>query len=164
MRFTFEVEELAREVVARATVKGLTLGTAESCTGGLIGGALTAVAGASDAYLGGVVSYSNGLKTALLGVSEAAIAEHGAVSREVAEAMAEGARRRLGTDLAVSVTGIAGPGGGSADKPVGLVWIAVAGVETQAWCMHYGDVGRELVRNSTVGDALERLLEAMEDG
>ena len=163
MRFTFEVMELAKEVVAKATVKGLTVGTAESCTGGLIGGALTAVPGSSAAYAGGVVSYSNALKTELLGVPEGLFTGYGAVSGEVARAMAEGGRDRLGVDLAVSVTGIAGPGGGSEGKPVGTVWISVArGEETLAWKMGYGDVGREEVRGLTVRDALERVLGVME--
>ena len=142
-----------------ATVKGLTVGTAESCTGGLIGGALTAVPGSSAAYAGGVVSYSNALKTELLGVPEPLLASHGAVSEEVARAMANGALERLGVDVAVSVTGIAGPGGGSEGKPVGTVWIAVAEIETTlAWMMNYGDVGRDDVRELTVRDALERML------
>ena len=163
MRFTFEIIELAKEVVATATIKRLKVGTAESCTGGLIGGALTAVPGSSAAYTGGVVSYSNTLKTELLGVPEGLFTGYGAVSEEVARAMAEGARDRLGVDVAVSVTGIAGPGGGSEGKPVGTVWIAVAaGGETLAWKMGYGDVGREEVRGLTVRDALERVLGVME--
>ena len=162
MRFTFEVMELAKEVVATATVKGLTVGTAESCTGGLIGGALTAVPGSSAAYAGGVVSYSNAVKTELLGVSEHLFFGYGAVSEEVARAMAEGALERLGVDVAVSVTGIAGPGGGSKAKPVGTVWIAVAVAdETLVWRMGYGDVGREEVRRLTVREALERVLGMM---
>lgn len=162
MKPTFEVLELAKEVIATATAKGLTVGTAESCTGGLISGVLTAVPGASAAYFGGVVTYSNAMKTELLGVPEALFAGYGAVSEEVARAMAEGARKRLGVDVAVSVTGIAGPGGGSAAKPVGTVWIAVAGgEETLVWRMGYGDVGRDEVRELTVRDALERVLGAI---
>ena len=162
MKPTFEVLELAREVIATATAKGLTVGTAESCTGGLISGVLTAVPGASAAYLGGLVTYSNAMKTELLGVPEALFAVYGAVSEEVARAMAEGARKRLGVDVAVSVTGIAGPGGGSAAKPVGTVWIAVAeSEETLVWRMGYGDVGRDEVRELTVRDALERVLGAI---
>ena len=163
MKFTFEVTELAKEVVATATVKGLTVGTAESCTGGLIGGALTAVPGSSAAYSGSVVSYSNAIKTKLLGVPKGLFTGYGAVSEEVARAMAEGALEKLGVDVAVSVTGIAGPGGGSNAKPVGTVWIAVAVAdETLVWRMGYGDVGREEVRRLTVRDALERVLGVME--
>jgi nicotinamide-nucleotide amidase len=100
--------------------------TAESCTGGMVAAKLTGIPGSSDVFLGGVVSYSNELKQGLLGVPEAVLAEHGAVSAEAAAAMAEGARARLGADVAVSVTGVAGPGGGTPEKPVGLVYLHVA--------------------------------------
>ncbi|MCU0727730.1 MAG: CinA family nicotinamide mononucleotide deamidase-related protein [Planctomycetes bacterium] len=107
--------------------RGLTLATAESCTGGLVGALLTRVPGISAHYVGGGVTYSDRLKTDLLGVPGALIEAKGAVSEEVARAMAEGARRRFEVDLAVALTGVAGPGGGSPVKPVGLVWIALAG-------------------------------------
>ncbi|MBM4398580.1 MAG: CinA family protein [Deltaproteobacteria bacterium] len=107
---------------------GLTLATAESCTGGLVGHLVTAVPGSSACYLGGVVAYSNAAKERLLGVPGAAIAAHGAVSREVVAAMAEGAARAFGASLGVAVSGVAGPGGGTEAKPVGTVWIGVAGV------------------------------------
>ncbi|MBX3129803.1 MAG: competence/damage-inducible protein A [Polyangiaceae bacterium] len=106
--------------------RDLTLGVAESCTGGLVGNILTERGGASAFFLGGVVSYANSVKTAALGVAPELLARHGAVSAEVARAMADGARRALGVDIALSITGIAGPSGGSADKPVGLVHFAVA--------------------------------------
>jgi nicotinamide-nucleotide amidase len=118
------IEEIVLEL---ARVQGLTLATAESCTGGLVAGRLTSVPGASDVFLGSVVAYANGIKEAALGVSEQTLAEHGAVSAECALEMAEGARQALGADVAVSVTGVAGPGGGSSEKPVGLVFLCAAG-------------------------------------
>jgi PncC family amidohydrolase len=105
---------------------GLTVSTAESCTGGLIGDRITSVDGSSGYYLGGAISYSDALKQSLLGVPGGTLARHGAVSAQTAVAMADGARRAFGTDLAVSVTGVAGPGGGSASKPVGLVYVAAS--------------------------------------
>jgi nicotinamide-nucleotide amidase len=118
--------DLAAVVLERARLAGLSLGVAESCTGGLVGGRLTDVPGSSDVFLGGVIGYSNRLKTELLDVPTRLIADHGAVSEQVARAMADGARARLGVNLAVSVTGIAGPSGGTEEKPVGTVWFAVA--------------------------------------
>ena len=103
----------------------LTLATAESCTGGLIGHRLTEVPGSSQYFLGGIIAYSNEIKERVLGVSHATLEQHGAVSPETAIEMARGARRVLQTDIAVSATGIAGPGGGTADKPIGLTYIAV---------------------------------------
>jgi nicotinamide-nucleotide amidase len=118
------VQEL---VLALCREQGLTLGTAESCTGGLVVGRLTSIAGSSEVVRGGIVAYDNGIKEQLLGVSPELLAEHGAVSAEVAAAMAAGARERLGVDVAVSVTGIAGPGGGTPEKPVGLVFFHASG-------------------------------------
>jgi nicotinamide-nucleotide amidase len=107
--------------------QGLTLATAESCTGGLVAARLTAVPGSSEVFLGGVVAYSNEVKSRELGVPEAVLERFGAVSAEAAEAMAAGARERLGADVAVSVTGVAGPGGGTPEKPVGLVFLHAQG-------------------------------------
>jgi nicotinamide-nucleotide amidase len=118
------VEELVLEACRS---RGLSLATAESCTGGLVAGRLTSVAGSSDVFLGSIVSYADAVKVAELGVPEAVLRAHGAVSAEVAEAMARGARDRLAADVAVSVTGIAGPGGGTPEKPVGLVFLHAAG-------------------------------------
>ncbi len=144
---------------ARATLAALrrssaTLATAESCTGGLIAATLTAIAGSSDVVHGGFVTYANAAKTAMVGVDATLIERHGAVSAAVAAAMAEGARARTGATIAISVTGIAGPGGGSADKPVGTVWFGLAGpsgtrTETVVFA---GD--RDAVRSGTVRHAL----------
>ena len=116
--------------------QGLTLATAESCTGGLVAARLTSVPGSSDVVLGGIVAYANAVKTAELGVASGILETYGAVSAETAEAMARGGRERLGADVAVSVTGIAGPDGGTPEKPVGLVFVHVEGPS--------GGVGREV--------------------
>ena len=116
----------AAALLGALQAKGLTLATAESCTGGLIAAALTAIPGSSATVLAGYVTYSNEAKTRMVGVPAAMLAAHGAVSEPVARQMAEGARRDAGADIAISCTGIAGPGGGSAAKPVGLVFIGCA--------------------------------------
>jgi nicotinamide-nucleotide amidase len=121
-----EAETLEAVVVGLLTARGLTFAAAESCTGGMIAELVTAVPGASACFRGGVVAYSNEAKAALLGVPEALLERHGAVSAPVARALAEGARACFGSDLAVATTGIAGPGGGSPEKPVGLVYVALA--------------------------------------
>ena len=138
---------------------GLKLATAESCTGGLIAAACTAVAGSSDWFERGFVTYSNEAKKELLGVDAALIAANGAVSREIAQAMAEGALARSHAELAVAVTGIAGPGGGAPGKPVGTVWLAVAarGGSTETERLNLsGD--RASIREQTVQHALQRLI------
>ena len=117
---------LAEKIQALLVERQLTLSTAESCTGGLVGHVLTEVPGSSDYYVGGVVSYSDELKRSELDVDERTLEQHGAVSAQVCIAMADGSRRRHGSSLAVGVTGIAGPSGGSAAKPVGLTYVAVA--------------------------------------
>ena len=132
------LREAAERLQATCLEAGLTVATAESCTGGLVGDAITDVAGSSGYYLGGVVAYADAAKASELLVDPRILAGHGAVSAEAARAMAEGARARFGADLAVAVTGIAGPAGATADKPVGLVYLAVAGpggtdVECRRW-------------------------------
>ena len=149
---------LAADLVAALGSKGLTCATAESCTGGGVGGAITSVAGSSRRG----INYSNDVKADVLGVSRDSLARVGAVSSEVASQMATGARRVIGSDLAVSLTGIAGPGGGSAEKPVGLVWFGLAtpsGVTTQSRIFS-GD--RAAIRAAAVEHALGLLLSAVE--
>ena len=152
----------SERLVARLAELGKTCGTAESCTGGGVGFAITAVPGASAVFLGGVVSYDNRVKRDVLGVANEVLSMHGAVSPECAEQMAAGARRVLGVDCAVSVTGIAGPGGGSAEKPVGLVWFGFAlpsGVATEKR-IFAGD--RDAVRKAAVEHAIGSLLSRIE--
>jgi len=148
----------AEAVLEALRAGGLTVATAESCTGGLIAAALTAVPGSSDVVLGGLVTYSNGLKERLLGVPGTVLAREGAVSAACAEAMAEGALRATGASLAAAVTGIAGPGGGSESKPVGLVFVAVAraGRPTRV-DRHVFPGDRAAVRAATVRAALDGL-------
>jgi nicotinamide-nucleotide amidase len=122
--FARDERTIEEHVLALCRIRGLTLATAESCTGGLVAERLTRVPGSSDVFLGAIVAYADDVKTAQLGVSEALIREHGSVSAEVAAAMASGARKRLGADVAMGITGIAGPGGGTAEKPVGLCYVA----------------------------------------
>ena len=148
---------VAMNLVELLKARGLTCATAESCTGGGVGSAITAVPGSSAVFAGGVISYSNDVKREVLGVSEQDLQTVGAVSPQVAAQMAEGARKLLKTDLAVSLTGIAGPDGGSEEKPVGLVWFGLAakdGVRTEK-CIFRGD--RTRVREQAVTHALGML-------
>jgi len=149
----------AEKLLADARAKGLTIATAESCTGGLVAGLLTEIAGSSDVFERGFITYSNKAKQDLLGVPGALIRQHGAVSEAVARAMAEGAIRHSTAQLSVAITGIAGPGGGSEDKPVGLVHIAAAraGEATRHRECRFGDIGRSEVRMKSVETALEML-------
>lgn len=146
------------DLLARARSKGLTIATAESCTGGKIAAELTEIAGSSNVFLCGYVTYSNAAKQAMLGVHPSTLDTVGAVSEEVAVEMAEGALARSGADLAVSVTGIAGPGG-SEHKPEGRVCFALAqkGKATQVETQEFGALGRSKVREASVQRALELL-------
>lgn len=158
--FPPRLTELAATVLTEAQAKGWHIATAESCTGGLIAGLLTEVAGSSAVVDRGFVTYSNEAKQELLGVPEATIAAHGAVSEAVARAMAEGALAHARAEIAVSVTGVAGPGGGTETKPVGLVHMAVA-IKDGATVHEehrFGDVGRTIVRLKTVEAALRLVL------
>jgi len=157
-----ETRALAVRVLDVCRARGWTLATAESCTGGLVAGALTEIAGSSDVVDRGFVTYSNAAKMEMLGVSGDTLEKFGAVSRQTAEAMAEGALERAGVNLAVSITGIAGPGGGSAAKPVGLVCFAAVvrgSPARQERTMRYGDIGRSEIRRRSVLEALDMLLE-----
>lgn len=151
------------DLLARARYWGLRIATAESCTGGLVAAALTEVAGSSDVFERGFVTYSNAAKVDLLGVSEATLAAHGAVSEPVAREMAAGALARSAAGLAVSITGIAGPGG-SEFKPEGRVCFGVAqhGRETRVETVDFGPLGRDKVRKAATGHALKLLVAALE--
>lgn len=160
--FPEEIASLARDLIAAAVAKGWTVATAESCTGGLVAGVLTGVPGSSAVLDRGFVTYSNAAKVDLLGVPAELIEVHGAVSEPVARSMAEGARRRAGAHLAVSITGIAGPGGGTATKPVGTVHFACAHArETVHHAAGFGDIGRDAVRLASVRQALLMLSAAL---
>ena len=147
----------AEKLVELLKARGLVCATAESCTGGGVGSAITSVPGSSEVFAGGVVSYSNDVKRDVLGVSQESLDRYGAVSSEVASEMASGVRRLLKTDLAVSITGIAGPGGGTDEKPVGLVWFGISsasGTRTEK-AIFAGDRAR--VREQAVLHALGML-------
>ncbi|MDF2368728.1 CinA family protein [Sneathiella sp.] len=160
--FSDEIEKLATDVLEQCRQKKWQLATAESCTGGLIGGALTDIAGSSDVFDRGFITYSNKAKARVIGVSTDILRAHGAVSEETAREMALGALKTAGANLTVAVTGIAGPGGGGPGKPVGLVHFAVATEDgvLEHRKMEYGDLGRSEVRLATVTTALEMLLAA----
>ena len=153
------VLELAEAVLAEARAKGLKIATAESCTGGLVGGALTEIAGSSDVFVEGFITYSNEAKMATLGVIVDTLDKFGAVSAPTAVAMAEGAIANSRADRTVAITGVAGPGGGTAAKPVGLVHFAAArrGGKTEFEHRNFGDIGRAQVRMAAVVHALELL-------
>ncbi|MDH5619932.1 MAG: nicotinamide-nucleotide amidohydrolase family protein [Gammaproteobacteria bacterium] len=157
------LQKLAAAVVAELSAASKAVSTAESCTGGWIAKSITDIAGSSAVFAYGVVSYSNGAKESILGVRQATLEKHGAVSERVVEEMAKGVLRLSGADIAVAVSGVAGPSGGTAEKPVGTVWFAWAvrdgtNALTDTHCEHFaGD--RELVRELTVAHALQGVLE-----
>jgi nicotinamide-nucleotide amidase len=160
-----DIHDGAARVLYACRRRGFRVATAESCTGGLVTAALTEIAGSSDVVDRGFVTYSNAAKETMLGVPHGVLERHGAVSRETAEAMAEGAIAHSAADLAVAVTGIAGPGGGNAEKPVGLVHFAAAARDGRR--LHrekrFGDIGRSMVRAHSVSEALA-MLEALATG
>ena len=157
--FDEEITGAATALLDLCKTKRLMVATAESCTGGLVAGALTEIAGSSDVVERGCVTYSNNAKMQMLGVPLGTLKDFGAVSRETAEAMARGALANSGAHLAVSITGIAGPGGGSADKPVGLVHFAAASRSGRLIDIEqrFGDIGRSKVRRASVLQALAML-------
>ena len=153
---------LEEQLGERLRMTGGTIATAESCSGGLIAHRITNVPGSSAYFIGGVVSYSNEMKTTLLGVGDEILAEHGAVSDPVGRAMAEGAQSRFGADYAVACTGVAGPGGGTEEKPVGLVYIAVASPRGTRVERYRLDGDRQAVKEQTAELALGMLLESIQ--
>jgi nicotinamide-nucleotide amidase len=160
--FPSDIEEDARRLIADFSARGLMISTAESCTGGLIAGALTEISGSSAVVDRGFVTYTNEAKMDLLGVKQTTLASFGAVSKETALQMAQGALFRSRAPLAVAVTGVAGPGGGLSEKPVGLVHLSArsrSGVILHRE-MRYGDIGRTPIRLATVRTAFEMLREA----
>lgn len=160
--FPDDIRQQAQTLVALATARGLMLATAESCTGGLVAAAITSVSGSSAVLDRGFVTYSNAAKTQMIDVPAILIVAHGAVSEPVARAMARGAVERSEAAVAVSVTGIAGPGGGSPDKPVGLVHFAALGPAGLIHAEHrFGDLGRDGIRLAAVRVALDLLIDRL---
>jgi nicotinamide-nucleotide amidase len=158
-------EELVRHVIERACERGIMIAVAESCTGGMVAAALTGVPGSSDMFDCGFVTYSNAAKTRLLGVDAGLIAAHGAVSVQTARAMAEGVLARSDAAIALSVTGIAGPAGGSPEKPVGLVCFGLArrNGTSRAVTRQYENRGRAFIRAAATGTALELILDMLKE-
>ncbi len=156
------IQSLAAEIISEARAQGLTIATAESCTGGWIGKALTDISGSSRAYKGSLIAYHNSVKENLLGVPKDTMIEYGAVSEEVAREMAKNCAQVFGVDIAVSVTGIAGPSGGSNEKPVGLVHMAIAhDTNVKHHRYEFRGTGREDIRREAVLAALELLMAEM---
>ncbi len=157
-----ELLELAERVGAACRARGVTLATAESCTAGLVAHLITEIPGSSEYFRGGLVTYADDVKEALAGVPPAVIAAHGAVSAQVAMAMADGARDRLKADVAVAVTGIAGPDGGSAAKPVGLTYIGISDARGIDVRRHVWDLDRSGNKRASAAAALTLLLERLQ--
>lgn len=155
--------DLAEVVLERCRVLRLGLAVAESCTGGMLGARLTSIPGSSDVFLGGVIAYHNDIKREVLGVRQHDLERFGAVSEQVALQMASAVRQRMGADVGVSITGIAGPGGGSVEKPVGLIWVAVDATSAQARCFHVGG-DRDEIRQRAAQAALEMVRRALQTG
>ena len=158
-----EGADLAEIVLAACRKRGLRLAVAESCTGGMLGTRLTAVPGSSDVFLGGVIAYDNSVKRELLGVTDADLEQHGAVSGEVASAMAGAVRRMLKADIGIGITGVAGPGGGTSAKPVGMVWVAIAGLRDEARCLRLFGT-RDEVRQRASQAALDMVRHLLSTG
>jgi len=160
--FSQAILRQAQQIVATATERGLMVATAESCTGGLVAAAITAVPGSSSALDRGFVTYSNEAKMQMLGVTETILTTHGAVSEATARAMASGAVTHSRAAVSVSVTGVAGPGGGSDDKPVGLVHFAASGPGGMIHRVErFGDIGRDTVRLTSLSVALDMLMDRL---
>jgi nicotinamide-nucleotide amidase len=161
--FSGDDRTIAEIVLDLCRVRGLTLATAESCTGGMVAARLTSVPGSSDVFVGGVVAYANTVKASELGVAQELLEQHGAVSAETAAAMAHGVRARLGVDIGVAVTGVAGPGGGTEEKPVGLVFVHAVGPDGEEARRTELPGDREMIRGRATAASLHlvrRLLES----
>lgn len=159
-----ELLDLAERVGTACRSRGVTLATAESCTAGLVGHLITEIPGSSDYFRGGLVTYADDVKEALAGVPSAVLLAHGAVSAQVALAMADGARTLLGADVGVAITGIAGPGGGSAEKPVGLTYVAVVDARGGDVRRHVWDLDRSGNKRASAGAALAIVLDRLRTG
>lgn len=155
--------DLAETVLDACRRRGVKLSVAESCTGGLLGARLTAIPGSSDVFMGGVIAYDNSIKRGWLGVTDKDLEDHGAVSEEVATTMAKSVREKTKTDIGIGITGVAGPGGGTAAKPVGMVWVALDGIGTQAQCLRLFGTRNE-VRQRAAQAALDMVRRSLETG
>jgi nicotinamide-nucleotide amidase len=165
MKMPADVAAKAKAAIDALKAAKLSIATAESCTGGLVVGALTSVPGSSAVVYGGFVTYENSAKTAMLGVTARLIRDYGAVSAQVARAMADGARNKANVDLAIAITGVAGPDGGTEKKPVGLVYLACATHEgTKVIEKRFGALGRDEVRQAAVLEALTLVIDVATNG